>query len=88
MRAGSAPYWSCVASYAVCRKTFTAVLEADGSRLRSVVARIPFDIAKAWPMRRGRRVRGESGKEKQNGRTCFFAPRSFPIRAARGTSCW
>jgi uncharacterized protein YdeI (YjbR/CyaY-like superfamily) len=41
------------------RKTFHTVLEPDGTRLRWVIARIPFDIAKAWPMRRGMRVRGE-----------------------------
>ena len=35
------------------------MLEPDGSQLRWVIARIPFDIAKAWPERRGRRVRGE-----------------------------
>lgn len=40
-------------------KTFTAVLEPDGGRLRWVIARVPFDIAKVWPQRRGRRVRGE-----------------------------
>lgn len=40
-------------------KTFRAVLEPDGTRLRWVIARVPFDIAKAWPVRRGRRVRGE-----------------------------
>jgi len=41
------------------RKTFHAVLEPDGTRLRWVIARIPFDIAKAWPVRRGMRVCGE-----------------------------
>lgn len=40
------------------RKTFTALLEPDGTRLRWVIARVPFDIAKAWPVRRGRRVSG------------------------------
>jgi hypothetical protein len=40
-------------------KTFTALLEPDGTQLRWVIARVPFDIAKAWPERRGRRVRGE-----------------------------
>src|SRR5215472_6199126 len=40
------------------RKTFRALLEPDGTRLRWTIARIPFDIAKAWPERRGRRVRG------------------------------
>lgn len=41
------------------RKSFTALLEPDGTRLRWVIARVPFDIAKCWPVRRGRRVRGE-----------------------------
>lgn len=36
-----------------------AVLEADGTRLRWVIARIPFDAAKVWPERHGRRVRGD-----------------------------
>jgi uncharacterized protein YdeI (YjbR/CyaY-like superfamily) len=40
-------------------KTFRAVLELVPSELRWVVARIPFDVAKAWPERRGMRVRGE-----------------------------
>lgn len=41
------------------RKTFTALLEPDGTALRWVIAHVPFDIAKAWPDRNGRRVRGE-----------------------------
>ena len=41
------------------RKTFTARLEPDGTALKWTIARVPFDIAKAWPVRRGRRVRGE-----------------------------
>jgi hypothetical protein len=40
-------------------RTFTALLEPDGTQLRWVIARIPFDIAKVWPERRGRRVRGD-----------------------------
>jgi uncharacterized protein YdeI (YjbR/CyaY-like superfamily) len=40
-------------------KTFTALLEADGTQLRWVIARIPFDFAKVWPERNGRRVRGD-----------------------------
>jgi uncharacterized protein YdeI (YjbR/CyaY-like superfamily) len=40
-------------------KTFTAVLEPLRTRLRWVIARIPFDVAKTWPRRRGLRVRGE-----------------------------
>ncbi len=38
---------------------FKAVLEPDRTRLRWVIARVPFDPAKAWPVRRGLRVRGE-----------------------------
>ena len=41
------------------RKSFTALLEPDGTALKWVIARVPFDIAKAWPARNGRRVRGE-----------------------------
>jgi len=40
-------------------KSFTAILEPDGTRLKWVIARIPFDVAMAWPKRRGLRVRGE-----------------------------
>src|SRR6516165_2216942 len=39
-------------------KKFTALLEPDGTSLRWVIARVPFDLAKAWPVRKGRRVRG------------------------------
>jgi uncharacterized protein YdeI (YjbR/CyaY-like superfamily) len=41
------------------RKSFTAVLEPDGTALKWTIARIPFDVAKAWPLRKRRRVRGE-----------------------------
>ena len=40
-------------------KTFTAVLEPLRNGLGWVVARVPFDIRKTWPERRGFRVRGE-----------------------------
>jgi len=40
-------------------KTFTVVLEPLRNGLGWVVARIPFDVAKAWPVRKGVRVRGE-----------------------------
>jgi uncharacterized protein YdeI (YjbR/CyaY-like superfamily) len=40
-------------------KTFTAVLEPLQTGLGWVVTRIPFEIAKAWPVRKGLRVRGE-----------------------------
>jgi hypothetical protein len=39
-------------------RTFKAILESTGDRLRWVIARVPFDIAKAWPERNGRRVCG------------------------------
>ena len=41
------------------RKSLTAMLEPDGTDLNWTVARIPFDVTKAWPVRKGRRVRGE-----------------------------
>jgi uncharacterized protein YdeI (YjbR/CyaY-like superfamily) len=39
-------------------KSFKALLEAAGESLHWVIARVPFDIATAWPRRNGRRVRG------------------------------
>lgn len=41
------------------KKSFIATLEPDGTTLRWVVARVPFDIAKAWPELVRRRVRGK-----------------------------
>jgi uncharacterized protein YdeI (YjbR/CyaY-like superfamily) len=41
------------------QKTFTAVLEGGNSPLNWVVARVPFDVQKAWPNRKRLRVRGE-----------------------------
>jgi len=43
----------------VVRKSFTALLEPDGTALMWTIARVPFDVTKAWPVRKGRRVRGE-----------------------------
>ena len=40
-------------------KTFRAILEPAGGGLNWVIARVPFDPAGVWPVRRGRRVRGE-----------------------------
>lgn len=40
-------------------KSFTAVLEPDQTRLRWTIARVPFDIAKAWPERCRLRVQGD-----------------------------
>jgi uncharacterized protein YdeI (YjbR/CyaY-like superfamily) len=41
------------------RKTFTTQLEEGGKPLHWVIARIPFDIEKAWTVRKRLRVRGE-----------------------------
>jgi uncharacterized protein YdeI (YjbR/CyaY-like superfamily) len=41
------------------QKTFAAVLESDHSSLNWVVARVPFDVQKAWPNRKRLRVRGD-----------------------------
>jgi len=40
-------------------KSFRAPLEATGTSLRWVIARIPIDLKKAWPMWKSRRVFGE-----------------------------
>jgi uncharacterized protein YdeI (YjbR/CyaY-like superfamily) len=40
-------------------KSFSAVLEATGTDLHWVIARVPVDLKKAWPGWGGRRVRGE-----------------------------
>jgi uncharacterized protein YdeI (YjbR/CyaY-like superfamily) len=59
------------------KKTFTALLEPDGSSLHWVIARLPFDIEKAWPERRRLRVRGEI-----NGFP--FRTSLFPVRGQKG----
>jgi uncharacterized protein YdeI (YjbR/CyaY-like superfamily) len=43
----------------VGRRSFTARLERDGTALNWTIAKIPFDVAKVWPGREGRKVRGE-----------------------------
>jgi uncharacterized protein YdeI (YjbR/CyaY-like superfamily) len=40
-------------------KSFTAVLHPLQTGLGWVIARVPFDVAEAWPVRKGLRVRGE-----------------------------
>ncbi len=40
-------------------KSFRAPLEATGTALRWVIARVPIDLKKAWPMWKSRRVFGE-----------------------------
>lgn len=59
------------------KKSFTARLETDGTSLNWVIARVPFDIDKAWPERKRLRVRGDI-----NG----FAFRSslFPVPRQKG----
>jgi uncharacterized protein YdeI (YjbR/CyaY-like superfamily) len=59
------------------KKSFTAWLEPDGTALNWVIARVPFDIAKAWPERRRLRVRGEV-----NGFP--FRTSLFPVRGGNG----
>jgi uncharacterized protein YdeI (YjbR/CyaY-like superfamily) len=48
-------------------KSFTAVVEPLRSGLGWAIARVPFDVAKAWPVRRGLRVRGEILPAKSKG---------------------
>jgi uncharacterized protein YdeI (YjbR/CyaY-like superfamily) len=66
------------------RKKFTARLEPDGTALKWVIARVPFDIEKAWPQRRRLRVRGEISS--LDSRTGAFAFRTslFPARGGNG----
>lgn len=40
------------------QRSFRALLTPDGTNLRWVTARVPFDPAAAWKQRRGMRVRG------------------------------
>jgi hypothetical protein len=56
-------------------KSFHAALEATGTSLHWVIARIPIDLKKAWPMWKSRRVFGEI-----NG----FAFKTALIPASRG----
>src|SRR5208283_5113246 len=64
------------------RKSFTARLEPDGTALKWTIVQIPFDVAKVWPGRKGRRVRGEilSVKDKTGG----FAFRTTLVSYPRG----
>lgn len=52
-------------------KSFTATLEPLRNGLGWVIARVPFDVKKAWPERNGMRVRGQIGGFPF--RTSFFA---------------
>lgn len=69
------------------KKSFTAILEPDGTALKWTVARVPFDFAKAWPERRGRRVRGEisSANSPASSSPGFpFRTSLFPDRRGKG----
>ncbi|MGD0095681.1 MAG: YdeI/OmpD-associated family protein [Terracidiphilus sp.] len=61
-------------------KSFTAVLELDHTELRWVIARVPFDPAKAWPVRRGMRVRGEIASRKSKTGSVMDVGKGFAFR--------
>jgi len=63
-------------------KTFTALLEPAGNSLRWVIARLPFDIAKVWPERKGLRVRGEIAALTAKTAPSTSAKPPFPFRTA------
>jgi uncharacterized protein YdeI (YjbR/CyaY-like superfamily) len=65
-------------------KSFTAVLEPDRTRLRWVIARIPFNHIKAWPKRRGMRVRGEISPVKSKTGGFAFRTSLFPASSGNG----
>lgn len=50
---------SAAGAAAAGRRSFTARLERDGTALNWTIVKIPFDVAKVWPGREGRKVRGE-----------------------------
>jgi uncharacterized protein YdeI (YjbR/CyaY-like superfamily) len=66
-------------------QSFTVLLEPDQTRLRWVIARVPFDPAKAWPVRRGLRVRGEILPVKEtSGEGFAFRTSLFPDPRGEG----
>jgi len=65
-------------------QSFKALLEPDQTRLRWVIARVPFDPAKAWPVRRGLRVRGEISSAKSIGEGFAFRTSLFPDPRGKG----
>ncbi len=66
------------------KKTFTAFLEPDGTRLMWTIARVPFDFAKAWPQRRGRRVKGEISSLAAGSAAFAFRTSLFPDPRGKG----
>jgi uncharacterized protein YdeI (YjbR/CyaY-like superfamily) len=63
-------------------QSFKAVLEPDQTRLRWVIARVPFDPAKAWPIRRGLRVRGEISPVKSKAKSAKDKTGGFAFRTS------
>ncbi len=66
------------------KRTFTALLEPDGTALKWTIARVPFDFAKVWPERRGRRVKGEISSLNVEGAGFAFRTTLFPDRRGKG----
>ena len=66
------------------KKSFTAVLEPDGTALKWTIARVPFDIAKVWPTRRGRRVKGEISSSNAASGGFAFRTSLFPDPVGQG----
>jgi uncharacterized protein YdeI (YjbR/CyaY-like superfamily) len=66
------------------KKTFTAFLEPDGTALKWTIARLPFDFAKAWPNRRGRRVKGEISSLNPESGSFAFRTSLFPDSRGKG----
>jgi uncharacterized protein YdeI (YjbR/CyaY-like superfamily) len=66
-------------------QSFKALLEPDQTRLRWVIARVPFDPAKAWPVRRGSRVRGEIAHVESKTGGFAFRTSLFPDPRGEGT---
>jgi uncharacterized protein YdeI (YjbR/CyaY-like superfamily) len=66
------------------KKTFTAFLEPDGTALKWTIARVPFDVAKAWPERRRSRVKGEISSLDAAGSGFAFRTSLFPDPTGQG----
>ena len=63
-------------------KSFSAVLEPDRIGLRSMAARVPFDVARAWPVRKGLRVRGEIFAARREGLSAKSKSEGLAFRSA------
>jgi uncharacterized protein YdeI (YjbR/CyaY-like superfamily) len=63
-------------------KSFYAVLEPLQSALGWLIARIPFDVVKTWPKRKGLRVRGEISSESGKGPSAKGGKQRFAFRSS------